>query len=191
MNISRAFLKMLVVLTMILVSSAHAQTSSRPDSITFLDKIYSLAWKAGEVNDGIALYLPEGESLPHYKDMLNVEYIRGRSATDQVQAQIQYLQGYGSNAKILDLIEYTPSGEVLLVFMFSILPMNENERIVEWSAYRYIPMQTGNEKQEDVRVFSHSRRIYSNDENSIIRFLEDVNDKQSAWINAVVRAQVP
>jgi len=191
MNISRIFLKALVVLAIMLTSSAHAQTGGRPRSITFLDKVYSLAWKVGEINDGIALYLPEGESLQGYKDMLNVEYIRSRSATDQVQAQIQYLQGYGSNAKILHQTENSSTGEILLVFVSSSFPMNEDKRIVEWSAHRYMPMQTGNEKQEGVRVFSHSRRIYSNDENSIIRFLENVDDQQSTWISAVVTAQIP
>jgi len=189
--ISRIFLKTLAVLTITLALSTHAQTSGRPSSITFLDKVYSLAWKAGEINNGIALYLPEGESLEGYTDMLRVEGSSRSSVTDQVQAQMQFLGRDTSNfgARILDLTENPNTGEVLLLFLSVI----EEDGVAKWawSAYRYMPMQTANGKQEGFRLFDHSRKYIGNDKEGIERFLEEVGTKQAERINALNHLQIP
>jgi len=193
MHISRLFLKMLTVLAMMLLASlAHAQTNSRPSSITFLDTVYSLAWGPDPDTSGwAAAYLPEGDSLPDYTNMLRVEQFNGRSVTDQVQTQMQSLLQETSNsgAKILDLIKNENTGEVLLIYLF-VMEENEIARW-KWSAYRYMPIQTVDGKQEGFRLFDHSRQYIGNDKEGIERFLAEVGDKKAERINALTRLQIP
>jgi len=179
------------------VSEGSAAETAPVQSIEFLGETYSLAWCSDPVpNYSKAEYLPEGEELPYYTNMILVERVGGIGVTDAVRAQVQFLQDYkkskeaAGGAKILNLIENPSTGEVLLLFVMS-APDEEHEVIWEWNAYRYSPVQT-DDGQEDVRLFGYSRRHYGNDE-SVYDFLEeiDVDNPYSEAVNAVATAQVP
>jgi len=177
-------------------AQAAAETALAP-SIEFLGEAYSLAWTSDPTRHySKAEYLPEGEDLPYYYNMLLVDRVDGMSVTDVVRAQVEFLKGLNESeegadgAKILNLMENPSSGEVLLVFVLS-APDEEREVIWEWNAYRYSPVQTS-DGEESVRLFGYSRRHYGNDE-SVYDFLEsiDVDNPQSKAINAVLSAQLP
>jgi len=204
MNISRAFLNMLAMLAMMLASLAHAQTNSRPSSITFLDTVYSLAW--GPVLGWAtvyweAVYLPEGESLPNYTNMLRVEHNPDWSVREAEDRQSQFLNNVrnsnNASVKILTMIDDAiddddemRTGEILLVFLL----VMEEDGIAKWtwSAYRYMPIQTtADGKWEGARLFDHSRQYVGNDKEGIERFLAEVGDKQAERINALTKLQIP
>jgi len=189
-----------VALTTALSPVAQAQVTEeteRTPHIEFLGEVYSLAWASDpSPHYSKTEYLPEGEELPYYYDMLLVERVDGVSVTEAVRAQVEFLQGLheseegADGAKILNLMENPNSGEVLLVFVLS-APDEEREVIWEWNAYRYSPVQTAN-GEESVRLFGYSRRHYGNDE-SVYDFLEaiDVDNPNSEAVNAVATAQLP
>jgi len=192
MNNFRIFLKIITVLVTMQVSLAYAQAENRPSSITFLDTVYSLAWGPDpNVRGWAAVYLPEGESLPNYTNMLRVEHNPKWSVTEAVQGQLQFLEQGSSNsgARILDLTENPNTGEVLLVFLF----VMEEDEIAKWkwSAYRYMPIQTVDGKHEGARLFDHSRQYVGNDKEGIERFLAEVGDKKAKRINALTKLQIP
>jgi len=177
-------------------AQAAAETALAP-SIEFLGEAYSLAWTSDPTRYySKAEYLPEGEDLPYYYNMLLVDRVDGMAVTDVVRAQVEFLKGLNESdegadgAKILNLMENPSSGEVLLVFVLS-APDEEREVIWEWNAYRYSPVQTS-DGEESVRLFGYSRRHYGNDA-SVYDFLEaiDVDNPNSEAINAVLSAQLP
>jgi len=192
--ISRIFLKTLAVLAITLALSVQAQTAKKPSTIPFLDTVYLLNWEADADHGWAAAWLPEGDDLPDYTNMLRVEHTTNQSVTEAVQAQLQFLKqmeesSSNAGARILDLTENPNTREVVLVFQTVIIE-NEIARW-KWSAYRYMPIQTANGKQEGVRQFDHSRQYIGNDKEGIERFLEESNDKQAERINALTHLQIP
>jgi len=179
------------------VAQAQVADSEPAPSIEFLGEVYSLAWSSDPTRYySKAEYLPEGEDLPYYYNMLLLDQVSDISVTDAVRAQVEFLQGLNESeegadgSKILNLMENPNTGEVLLVFVLS-APDEEREVIWEWNAYRYSPAQTTN-GEESVRLFGYSRRHYGNDE-SVYDFLEaiDVDNPHSEAVNAVLSAQLP
>jgi len=162
--------------------------------IEFLDQMYSLAWQSDPTpHYSKAEYLPEGEALPYYHNMLLVERVSGISVTEAVRAQVEFLKQPGegnADARILNLIENPGTGEVLLVFMLN-APDEERDMIVEWNAYRYSPY-TADDGEPGVRLFGYSARNYGNDD-SVYDFLDeiDIDNPHSGRINAIVTAKIP
>jgi len=179
------------------VAQTQAADAEPAPSIEFLGETYSLAWSSDPAPHYSKVeYLPEGEGLPYYYNMLLVEQVDGISLTDVVRAQVEFLKGLNESeegadgSKILNLMENPNTGEVLLVFVLSAAD-EVREVIWEWNAYRYSPVQTTN-GEESVRLFGYSRRHYGNDE-SVYDFLEeiDVDNPNSEAVNAALSAQLP
>jgi len=183
-----------LVTTTLFAAASHAQmptSESVPVSnIQFLDKTYHLAWRSDPApNYSKTEYLPDGEKLPYYHNMLLVAQVSGISVTDAMRVQVESLKNT-KDTRIMHLIENPGSGEVLLVFALS-APDEQHEVIWEWNAYRYSPVQASNGEQA-VRLFGYSKRHYGNDE-SVYDFLEnlDVDNPGSEAITAVAKAQIP
>jgi len=196
MKTSRALFKCLAVLAFVagLTTIAHAVEEVPVPNIEFLNKTYALAWRSDPApHYSKTEYLPAGETLPYYHNMLLVEKVSGVSVTDAVRAQVGFLKQPREGidgARILNLIENPGTQEVLLVFALN-APDAEREMITEWNAYRYSP-HTGVDGQAGVRLFGHSVRYYGNDV-GVYDFMEeiDIDNPQSARINAVAKAKIP
>jgi len=196
MKTSRALFKCFALFTFVagLTTIAHAAEEVPVPNIEFLNKTYALAWRSDSApHYSKTEYLPADEALPYYHNMLLVEKVSGVSVTDAVRAQVEFLkqprEGL-AGARILNLIENPGTQEVLLVFALN-APDAEREMITEWNAYRYSPY-TGVDGQAGVRLFGHSVRHYGNDA-SVYDFMEeiDIDNPQSARVNAVARANIP
>jgi len=198
MNSIRPILKALTALaisamaTLAPLSQAQTTGTAAGPDISFLNNVYSLVWAADPTpNYSKSEYLPAGESLPYYNNMLLVERMSGVSVTDTVRAQVRFIQERretDAGAKIFDLIENPNTGEVLLVFALT-APDKDREIIWEWNTYRYSPVQTSN-GERGVRLFGYSVRTYGNDER-VYDFLEEIDNKRSEFINAVANAKIP
>jgi len=120
---SRAFFKILAASVMTLAPLTHTRADNMPTSnITFLDKVYSLAWASEpRPGDSGAVYLPEGETPPYYANALSVDQDVGTSVADAVQyfLEIARAEVLDTDSHLLDQIENLNTGDTLLLFAFN------------------------------------------------------------------------
>lgn len=159
-----------------------------PGPITVGDTSYALAWSAQpQPHYTKQEYLPAGQTLPMYQQMLLVERVDGVAVMDAVKAQVEMLnKRKGSDPLVnMDVIENKASGEALLDFIVSSKDTN-GEFIVEWNAYRYAPFK-GN--SNGVLLFGVSHRAYGND--NAKAFLTNLKALRGTTIQALTQASVP
>lgn len=184
----------LVAITVVVVcsaTSALAQAVDRlgiPGPIAFGDQSYALAWSA-EPNPGYVKqeYVPAGQTVEIYKQMILVERLVGPTkVADAVRAQTEMLNKRKGADPLLnmDVIQNAATGEVLLDFIVS----DKNAKgdvIVEWNAYRYAPLKSG----EGVILFGVSHRATGIEEAR--NFLTNLKTARPATIKALTEAPIP
>jgi len=187
-----AALGLLMTLGLTAIAPAQAAANTPVPSIEFLGDVYSLAWRSDPTpNYSKTEYLPEGEELPHYTNMLLVESLsNGMDVTQVVRSQVEFIkerQGNDSLAQIGGLIENPSTGEVLLDFLLS--GQTENgDLIIEWNAYRYTPYQ-GADGKKAVLLFGYSKRVYGSD--NAQAFFQELDQNRAAMIQEVVSSDTP
>ncbi|KXU37222.1 hypothetical protein AXK11_02650 [Cephaloticoccus primus] len=195
LRLTRSLAALAVALAAAFSPVAHAQASkapAAPTKIEFLEEAYQLAWQSNpQPNYSKYEYLPAGETLARYENMLLLEQLsNGMDVTQVVRAQVESIKERkktDSVAQFGGLIENPGTGEVLLDFLLS-GHAEDGAIIVEWSAYRYSPVKAAN-GEPAVRLFGYSKRAYGSD--AAMAFLEALDEQRDAFINAVVTAQVP
>jgi len=194
---ARFYLEMLMTLLILCgtgVSSAvQAQSSADKPAphIKFSDITYHLAWRSDPKPDYSKLeYLPKGQKLPSYRNMLMLERLsNGITVEDVVQHKVAHLSKHKKTDPVVnyDLIQNKKTGEYLLDFTLS----GEDEkgnRIVEWNAYRYIPYKTANGKK-GVLLYGYSARGYGDEGGRT--FLTNLRKNRPLIIQALTSAKVP
>ena len=142
---------------------AFAQAPDRlgvPGPIDFEGDAYRLAWSAEPSPNYIKQeYLPAGQTVDRYEQMILVETVAGVAVTDAVRAQVEMLNKRKPSDPLvnMDLIENKATGEALLDFIVSAKDAN-GEYIVEWNAYRY-----ARHGDSGIMLFGISRRAYGNE----------------------------
>jgi len=199
------YLSALTVALLLSVAPAAYAQSAPPNRINYSGVIYRLVWQSHPTpNYSKYEYLPEGQQLPYYQNMLMLETITGTGyrAIDPRQcplpansggnltvnvsacAQIQFLK----QRKLVDpithyeVIQNKRLGEVLLDFIVSAEDA-EVGTIIEWNGYRYIPIDNG------VLLYAQSIRAYG--ERDGLSFLNSLGQMRQQWISALISARVP
>jgi len=185
-------LGLLTTLGLTAIAPAQAAKNTPVPSIEFLGDVYSLAWRSDPTPDySKTEYLPEGEELPHYTNMLLLEWLsNGMDVTEVVRSQVEFIKERRPNdslAQIGGLIENPSTGEVLLDFLLSGHTEN-GDLIVEWNAYRYTPHQ-GTDGRKAVLLFGYSKRAYGSD--NAQAFFQDLDQNRATIIQEVVSSDSP
>lgn len=140
----RGFVSMLAMMPL---SGAFAESVPTAEKlgidpqIEFDGKFYQLAWgqqKAGYVKQE---YLPQGQSLRSFTDMIIIEFLtNGTKMSDAVNAQVNMLEQRKDSDPVVNfqLHDNKDAGEFLLDFVMS--DNSTGALVVEWSAYRYVPV---------------------------------------------------
>ncbi|MGN6309363.1 MAG: hypothetical protein ACTHNN_07370 [Xanthobacteraceae bacterium] len=177
----------------VLTGSAAAQVKDHlniPGPIAFDGQSYDLAWSSRPSASYIKHeYVPKGQVVTHFHDMLLVEFLQGdRTVANVVQTQMQKLNARKDRDPLVRMavIKNDATGEMLLDFLMS--DNTGSELIVEWNAYRYARISNAN-GEAGIGLFGISRRAYGND--NAKAFLAALKTRRPAQINHLAKAPMP
>lgn len=169
------------------VSAAMAQEEALgvPGPIDFEETSFDLAWTSNPTEEYFKQeYLPEGETLEAFVQMFIVEAVTaGATPQSAVDGMIATLNERKDNDPVVNfaLIENEASGELLLDFLLS--DTSSGEVIVEWNAYRYVPLG-----EDGVALYAISRRGYGDEASGFIGSLKEWRQDS---INALANMDLP
>lgn len=188
----RAFAALCIAFV-VLTGSAAAQVKDHlniPGPIAFDGQSYDLAWSSRPSASYIKHeYVPQGQTVTHFHDMLLVEFLQGdRKVADVVQTQMQKLNARKDRDPLVRMavIKNDTTGEMLLDFLMS--DNTNGELIVEWNAYRYARI-TNASGEIGIGLFGISRRAYGND--NAKAFLTALNARRPVQIDQLAKAPLP
>lgn len=178
----------------VLTGSAAAQVKDHlniPGPIAFDGQSYDLAWSSRPSARYIKHeYVPKGQDVTHFHDMLLVEFLQGDlKVADVVQTQMQKLNARKGRDPLVRMavIKNDATGDMLLDFLMSDTDKN-GELIVEWNAYRYARMTMAN-GETGIGLFGISRRAYGDD--NAKAFLGALKARRPAQIDRLAKAPLP
>lgn len=183
----------LSLLACIFAAGASAQSGEATDMlgvsgpVSFQGEDYTLVWSSRPSPDYVKqAYIPDGQKVESYENMILVEAVRGSLTPMEVAAsQVQSLEARKGTDPVVnhDIIQNEATGEVLLDFLVS--DMSADPIIVEWNAYRYVPLAGG----EGVGLFAISRRGYGED--GARAFLSGLGPVRKETVNALAGYDIP
>jgi hypothetical protein len=155
-----------------------------PGPIVFEGETFDLVWTS-HPNEGFYKqeYLPEGQAVEAYGQMFMVDVLLdGATAEGAAGNMIAGLQQRQATDPMVnfDLIQNDATGEIILDFLLS--DESTGTLIVEWNAYRYVPLDGG------LAMFGISRRGYGDD---VDGFLDDLADWRLGAIEALANLDLP
>lgn len=168
---------------------AQAATDSLgvPGPITFQGEDYALAWTSQPSPVYIKQeYVPAGQQVETFEDMILVEAASGAiSPLEAATFQMQSVEARKGSDPVANhqMISNDATGEVLLDFLIS--DLSADPIIIEWNAYRYVPLAKG----EGVALFAISRRGYGED--GAEAFMTGLSAMRNQAINDFVALELP
>ncbi|MGQ4274428.1 hypothetical protein [Terrihabitans sp. B22-R8] len=158
-----------------------------PGPVSFDSKAYALAWSAQPSPAYFKQeYVPAGQSVKTYTDMFLIEAVAQKiRPVDAASSQIATLNGRKGSDPVVnyDVVRNDRTGEVLLDFVIS--DLKANPVIVEWNAYRYVPLKG----RDGVALYAISRRAYG--EADAKTLLQGLQTWRSKTINALAGFEAP
>ena len=149
--------------TAIAITPAFAQSDTLgvPGPVSFMGEDYNLSWTS-QPSDAYfkQAYTPADQTPETFTDMILIEAVVGDLTPMAAAAtQIQSIEARKPKDPVVnyEIIENKASGEVMLDFVIS--DLSADPIVVEWNAYRYMPLAEG----DGVALFGISRRGYGED----------------------------
>lgn len=160
-----------------------------PGPLSIADDTYNLAWSSAPRPGYVKQeYLPRGETPGKHSRMVLVEVItQGADVTSAVAAQTAMLNARKRHDPLVNMsvMRNEAAGEVLLDFVLG-GKRPDGQQMVEWNAYRYIPLKSGS---GGVMLFGLSRRAEGND--AAKAFLSQLKNTRPKLINALALQAPP
>ena len=176
-----------MAVSMMTPALAQSDALGVPGPISFQGQDYSLAWASQPSETYFKQeYVPQGQSVETYTDMILVEAVGGDITPMQAAAtQVQSLQSRKGTDPVFnyDIIQNDATGEVLLDFLIS--DLQATPPVVEWNGYRYVPLAGG----DGVALFAISRRGYGED--GARSFMGGLGAMRGEAINTLARFELP
>ena len=155
-----------------------------PGPIVFEGETFDLVWTSHPTDALFKQeYLPEGQAVEAYGQMFMVDVLLdGATAERAAGNMIAGLQERQATDPMVnfDVIQNDATGEIILDFLLS--DESAGTLIVEWNAYRYVPLDGG------LAMFGISRRGYGDD---VDGFLDDLADWRLGAIEALANLDLP
>ena len=183
---------LLAAACLLAATTAAAEPADRlgvPGPIAFGGEPYLLGWSARPSPHYYKQeYLPAGQVPERYRDMVIVEAVIGDIPPAQAAAeQVRLLEARKASDPVTgyDLLQNADGSELILDFVLS--DTSSGEVLVEWNAYRYLPLADG-AGQAGTVLFAISRRAYGDDARP---FMEQLGERRRAEIEALAAFAVP
>jgi hypothetical protein len=173
---------------------AHAETTYSaeklgvPGAIEFAGKSYELAW-AGTPQENFTVYeyVPAGQKVETYTDMLLINIASGLTVADAVAARVGQLDSRKGSDPVLryELLRNEQSGETILDFLLS--DKSSGTLVVEWNGYRYIPVKKS-DGSAAILMMGISRRNYGDNPAD---FFQRLKANRLLDINTLAKHAIP
>lgn len=173
-------------LAVALTMPAFAQVDAlgAPGPIVFEGTTFNLVWSSNPTATYYKQeYVPEGEAVESYEQMFMVDLLTEGATPESAAADmITGLDQRKAADPVVnyDMIANEATGEVIFDFLIS--DTSTGTVIIEWNAYRYVPVGDG------LALFAISRRGYGDDAKDFIGSLK--NWRQSS-IQALALMELP
>lgn len=155
-----------------------------PGPIIFEGETFDLVWTSHPTDALFKQeYLPEGQVVEAYGQMFMVDVmLSGATAEGAAGNMIAGLRGRQATDPMVnfDIIQNDATGEIILDFLLS--DESTGVLIVEWNAYRYVPLEGG------LAMFGISRRGY---DDAVDGFLADLAQSRPSTIEALANLDLP
>lgn len=155
-----------------------------PGPLTFEGTEFALSWTGAAEVEAVQEYLPAGQTLESYDEMFIIRTATTSNtplvAAQNMAAGLEERRGTDPVVNY-DLIENEATGEVVLDFLIS--DSSSGTVVVEWNAYRYLPLDGG------IVGYAISRRGYGDD--GAKAFLTGLKDWRQGSISALATMDVP
>jgi hypothetical protein len=160
------------------------------ENLEFNNTTYKLSWTA-KPNDNYIIqeYLPEGESLDHFNQMMTIHlFLTDIKCKDAVYKKVNELitrKKYDSTCNY-QVNESVDGKEFLIDFL---LGENKDNKmtIVEFNVYRYKQIQISS-KQNAIIVYAYTKRGYGND---ITTFFETLENEKINYLKRMFSTKIP
>lgn len=163
---------------------------SIPGPINFEKSNFNLAWSSNpNPNYFKQEYIPLGESVEKYNQMVLVEVVLGDiTVEDAVNAQLNQIEQRKKTDALAryQVIENPNTGEVIVDFLIS-AGTEKAISVVEWNAYRYKAFQD-EAGRKGILLFAISKRGYDDKINS---FFETLKTGRIETINLLGSYELP
>lgn len=184
MSITRLVAVILATAVLAQPTLAQEDAIGIPGPIGFEETDFALAWTSNPAPTYFKQeYLPEGETVEAYNQMFMVDVLTEGATPESAAADmIAGLEQRKANDPVVnyDMVANDATGELILDFLLS--DSSSGTIIVEWNAYRYVPLGNG------FALYAISRRGYD-DEAS--QFIGDLKDWRGASIAALATMELP
>jgi len=162
---------------------------SVPGPIRYQDTDFGLKWSE-HPNDNyyIQEYLPAGNTLEHFNEMLTIHlFLTDLSVADAADQKIEELeQRKQSDSYCSYQAKDSPDGkEVMLEFFVS---QSGDEEVVEFNLFHYRQVEL-KDKQTGLAILAYSKRSYGADE--IASFSQTFEGKRSEYFYGMVNLEKP
>lgn len=161
-----------------------------PGPINFVKSSFNLAWSSNpNPNYFKQEYIPSGESVEKYNQMILVEVVFGDITVEEaVKAQLNQIEQRKKTDKLAryQVIENPNTGEVIVDFLMSV-GTKKAVSVVEWNAYRYKAFQD-EAGRKGILLFAISKRGY---DDKINNFFETLKTDRLETINQLGSYELP
>ncbi len=187
--------KYLLLLATLLMSFAAIDKTAKdnigvPGPLTFNKTSFKLAW-SDKPNDGyfIQEYLPAGETVTDFKNMLTIHFFKKEVwVKDAVAQKVEELNARKKTDIVCNYqVNESPDGKELMVDFLLSEGSAEELSVIEFNVYRYKQVVFG-DKKSGIVVYAFSKRAYGND---ITPFLKNLKENRNTWINAMAETTMP
>jgi hypothetical protein len=147
---------------------AQEDAVGAPGPFVLEGESFELAWTSRPTDTYYKQeYVPEGQTVEAYTQMFMVDVLtNGLSVENAAGTMVDGLKQRQANDPVVNfaMIENEATGEVILDFLLS--DSSSGTVIVEWNAYRYVPIKDG------VAMFGISRRGYDDGASDLLKGLK-------------------
>lgn len=157
--------------------------------LTFNESSYHLAWSDHPKEKYyIQEYLPAGETLPRFNQMLTIHLfdtpVKPKNAVNQKVTELT--ERKKTDAVCNYAVMESPDGKDFLVDFLLSESKDGQMTVIEFNAYKYKQIEIGDRKA--LLVFAYSKRAYSGE---IESFLKGLKEERMKLLETMIRAEPP
>jgi hypothetical protein len=158
--------------------------------LDFAETNFNLVW-TDKPNDTyyIQEYLPEGEKLENFNQMLTIHlFVTNINTKDAVGQKIKELTERKKTDKICNYqVNESPDGKEFLVDFLLGESKNDEMTIVEFNVYRYKQIEIS-KKKKAIIIYAFSKRSYGED---ITEFFKTFQSDRIDYLNEMISIDIP
>jgi len=162
-----------------------------PGPLMFNKVQYKLAYSAKQrENYYLQQYLPEGDTLSHFRQMLGLHVftVSGTAEEAMKQKGRELKERQKTDVVCHYQVTQSPHGkEFVLDFITSESEDGDKPKWVEFSIYHYAPAVLF-DKRKEVVIYTYSKRVYGEE---VLPFMRSFADERPKYLDEMVRIGLP